>query len=96
MSCLCRQKLDRQIATGTPPPTADQTQLTQMPKLLPKTQLLQTVKVQKKVNLKVLDFLITTTGFFFRPRQKYSRMKKLKTQGKNSKLKQKTQGFGKF
>jgi len=30
------------------PPTADQTQLTQMPKLLPKTQLLQTVKVQKK------------------------------------------------
>ena len=25
MSCLCRQKLDRQIATGTPPPTADQT-----------------------------------------------------------------------
>ena len=35
-------------------------------------------------------------GFFFRPRQKNSRTKKLKTQAKNSKLKQKTQGFGKF
>ena len=35
------------------------------------------------------------SGFFFRPRQKNSRTKKLKTQGKNSKLKQKTQGFGK-
>ena len=33
---------------------------------------------------------------FFRLRHKNSRTKKLKTQGKNSKLKQKTQGFGKF
>ena len=36
------------------------------------------------------------TGFFFRPRQKNSRTKKLKIQKKNSKLKQKTQGFGNF
>ena len=42
---------------------------------------------------KVIEF---NPGFFFRPRQKNSRMKKLKTQGKNSKLKEKTQGFGKF
>ena len=33
---------------------------------------------------------------FFGPFEKNSRMKKLKTQENNSKLKQKTQGFGKY
>ena len=44
----------------------------------------------------VQDFALTLTSLFFGPFEKNSRMRKLKTQEKNSKLKQKTQGFGKY
>jgi len=39
---------------------------------------------------------MVSAGFFFGPFEKNSRPRKLKLQENNSKLKQKTQGFGKI
>ena len=41
------------------------------------------------------NIAMSTSGSFFGPFEKNSRMRKLKPQENNSKLKQKTQGFGK-
>ena len=41
-------------------------------------------------------YVIIRTGSFFEPSEKNSRPRKLKPQENNSKLKQKTQGFGKI